>query len=168
MLITGPCSRAASPRRWDGCPGRLLAFSVPPRRFACELNTCDEFRRNLREIFGVWYSQTMRRVKLKSDRYRSARGGSAQLLTISCSSCRSFVLLYQKDGPGQLLRCYLNRIFEPERLARLQYANIRKSSNLKPLVCENCGQLLATGMKHTDNRLAYRLVPGAVVKSVVK
>ena len=116
----------------------------------------------------MWYSQTMRRVKLKSDRYRSARGGSAQLLTISCSSCRSFVLLYQKDGPGQLLRCYLNRIFEPERLARLQHANIRKSSNLKPLVCENCGQLLATGMKHTDNRLAYRLVPGAVVKSVVK
>ena len=122
----------------------------------------------LAESLQYLYTQIMQKVKLKSDKYRSARGGSAQLLTINCSSCRAFVLLYQKDGPGQLLRCYLNRIFEPECIARLQYEDIRKPGNLKPLMCSKCGQLLGTGMKHTDSRLAYRLVPGATVKSIAK
>ena len=44
------------------------------------------------------------RFTLKSDKYRKARGGTAHFLNIYCVRCNAFVLLYQKDGPGQVLR----------------------------------------------------------------
>lgn len=106
----------------------------------------------------------MKKIKLKSDRYRAARGGSAKLLSLRCSSCDSFILLYQKDGPGQLLRCYINRIFAPKHLAELQFQEIKSPSSMSALKCQGCQKLLATGMRHKDGRLAYRLIPGAVKK----
>jgi guanylate kinase len=54
-----------------------------------------------------------KKCKLKNDRYRNSRGGRAALLEILCGRCRQKVVLYQKDGTGQLYRLYVNRIFAP-------------------------------------------------------
>ena len=99
-------------------------------------------------------------IKFKKDHYRRVRGGSTQLFDIICSKCGNRVILYQKDGPGQLLRCYINRIFAPEELAQLQY-NTSLDTNLMPnLVCE-CGNHIGSPMMHKDGRLAFRLVRGS-------
>ena len=47
---------------------------------------------------------------LKNDIYRKARGGYARLLNISCRKCKQLLFVYQKDGPGNLRRLYLDRI----------------------------------------------------------
>lgn len=46
----------------------------------------------------------------KNDQYRNARGGYSRFLNLSCESCGSHVALYQKDGPGELRRMYVDRI----------------------------------------------------------
>ncbi|MFA6193797.1 MAG: hypothetical protein WC726_02980 [Parcubacteria group bacterium] len=52
-------------------------------------------------------------MKLKSDKFRKTRGGYARLLKISCEKCGSSICLYQKDGPGNLRRMYIDRIIDP-------------------------------------------------------
>lgn len=52
-------------------------------------------------------------MKLKSDKYKKARGGSSKLLEISCAQCGEVICDYQKDGPGSLKRMYLDRISNP-------------------------------------------------------
>lgn len=70
--------------------------------------------------------------------------------------------MYQKDGPGQLLRCYLNRIFAPPALERLQHNPVITEPNSMPnLACPNCKALIGTPMRHFDERLAFRLRKGA-------
>ncbi|MBI2459151.1 MAG: hypothetical protein HYV53_01190 [Parcubacteria group bacterium] len=100
----------------------------------------------------------------KKDRYSKARGGNSCFLNIFCSSCKSHVALYQKDGPGALIRMYLDRIFAPSNLADLQYKGGSKK-NLPNLQCKNCHALIGNPMVYElENRLAFRLVPGAFIK----
>jgi ribosomal protein S27E len=106
---------------------------------------------------------------LKQDKYRKVRGGNAKFLDIYCSNCQSHLLLYQKDGPGNLLRLYLNRIFAPEALADLQHKiDGSKISNLHNLTCESCGNSIGIPMVHNDGRVAYRLRIGSFFKRVSK
>lgn len=103
--------------------------------------------------------------KLKNDRYRKVRGGSAELLTLYCAKCSVFVLLYQKDGPGKLIRCYLNRIFAPSSLEALQHdRRFQQPSDVPALKCSHCSNLIGVPMRYDDGRLAYRLVPGSFYK----
>ena len=97
--------------------------------------------------------------KLKNDKYRKARGGEAHLLDIYCVQCNRHLMKYQKDGKGQLMRCYLNRIFHPPALERLQYtvAYLKQMSNL---VCHSCFTVIGTPMVYDDGRLAFRLRKG--------
>jgi len=94
-------------------------------------------------------------LKLKSDKYKKARGGYSRLLDISCAKCGQHLCFYQKDGPGILKRMYLDRIFEP--------------INDSQLICSNCKQLL--GIKYIyekEKRLAFRLFIGGVSKKIIK
>ncbi len=92
-------------------------------------------------------------MKLKKDKYSRARGGTSQLLDISCASCKVHLVTYQKDGPGSLLRMYLDRM-EPT----LPHTN---------LVCV-CGALIATPMVYKpESRLALRMVKGSFAKKKV-
>lgn len=54
----------------------------------------------------------MRQFKFIYDAFTTARGEPA-LLKIFCS-CKQFLMYYQKDGPGPLKRCYLDRILYPK------------------------------------------------------
>jgi len=102
--------------------------------------------------------------KPKKDRYTKARGGSSNFLDLYCTKCDNHLLLYQKDGPGSLLRLYLDRIFEPDELADFQYKNGGKSA-LPNLRCPDCGSLIGTPMVYKpEGRLAFRLQRGSFSK----
>ncbi len=93
---------------------------------------------------------------LKNDAFRAARGGYARLLNIHCRKCKQFLFAYQKDGPGNIRRLYLDRII-----------SLEKSSPI--LKCGNCRELLGTSIiYHKEVRPAYRLYQDAVVKKTRK
>lgn len=105
-------------------------------------------------------------MQVRKDQYFRARGGVARMLNIHCAACKAFVLLYQKDGRGQLLRCYLNRIFAPPDLERLQHdPAIKEPSDLDNLTCSNCKTVIGTPFRYADGRLAFRLRKGTYSKS---
>ena len=105
--------------------------------------------------------------QLKRDRYRHDRGGKVRLLDVSCNSCGSKVLVYQKDGEGQLRRCYLNRIFDPPEYESLQRRkDIASLKDLPNLTCPNCETVIGTPMIYSDGRLAFRLRPGFFNKAI--
>jgi len=93
----------------------------------------------------------------KSDKYRKKRGGYSRLLQISCQKCGSTVCLYQKDGPGNLRRMYVDRIFENK---------IPLSG--KNLVCPK-GDLIGIKMIYKkEKRPAFRLFIDSIKKKIVK
>lgn len=96
-------------------------------------------------------------IEFKKDKYKRARGGYSRLLKISCSKCGTLLCHYQKDGPGDLKRMYVDRISDVKFVAG------------KQLVCHKCKQVV--GVKYVyekENRPAYRLFVGAVAKKITK
>lgn len=103
---------------------------------------------------------------LKRDKFKSARGGYSRLLDVCCRKCGELVIVYQKDGPGNLRRLYLDRIFSPNNLVNLQKVNIKAVPMLK---CGHCGELLGTPYIYPkENRPAFRLYQDAVIKRLHK
>ncbi|KKR19947.1 MAG: hypothetical protein UT51_C0012G0006 [Candidatus Nomurabacteria bacterium GW2011_GWC2_39_41] len=106
---------------------------------------------------------------MKKDMYRRARGGMARMFDIYCANCGAWVLKYQKDGIGHLLRCYLNRIFGPPELAALQSnLAIKEPKDMTNLMCPSCSTVIGTPMRHIDGRLAFRLMKGKYSKKIRK
>jgi len=102
----------------------------------------------------------------KKDKYKSARGGHSRLLNVLCRKCEHIVLVYQKDGPGNLRRLYLDRIFEPVDLVGLQALIIKDVPVLK---CSKCGEVLGTpNIYPKEKRKAFRLYQDAVIKRIRK
>lgn len=98
------------------------------------------------------------KLQLKNDKYRKIRGGHSRLLRISCESCRTFLFLYQKDGPGPLKRAYVDRIIKPEGLGRT-----------KNLTCKSCKKIIgAFYIYEKEKRPAYRLYQDAITKKITK
>jgi hypothetical protein len=87
-------------------------------------------------------------------------------LNVLCEHCGAKILVYQKDGPGPLKRLYLDRIFAPENLTNFQKLPIRKVPNL---ICLKCKTVLAIPYIYKkEQRNAYRLFVGAVIKQITK
>lgn len=106
-----------------------------------------------------------KKYKAKKDQYTKARGGYSTLLSISCNKCRQEVLLYQKDGPGQLLRMYLDKIMAPKDLVS-KVSKYKTKSRMTDLACPSCKRVLAAPVLYEkEKRLAYRLFVGAIRKS---
>jgi len=105
---------------------------------------------------------------MKKDKYFRERGGTAKIINVSCASCGKLIFVYQKDGPGWLKRCYLNRIIEPKEFAQIQKdKSIREPNDFSNLKC-NCGNILGSPMKHKDGRLAFHLIRGKFKRSIHK
>ncbi len=103
-------------------------------------------------------------AKLKRDKYRTVRGGYSRLLNIHCRKCQAVVAAYQKDGPGNLRRLYLDRIFAPSSLIALQNKPVKKIGLLR---CTKCSEILGTPYTYPkEGRKAFRLYQDAVVKRV--
>jgi hypothetical protein len=93
----------------------------------------------------------------KNDKYKKARGGYSRLLDISCQKCNEHICQYQKDGPGNLRRMYMDRIIDPE-----------VSISKKDLSCSE-GHLLGVKIIYEkENRLAFRLFVDSVKKKIIK
>jgi len=95
-------------------------------------------------------------MKIKKDKYLRERGGTAKIINVSCAKCDSLIFIYQKDGPGWLKRCYLNRIISP------------KQENYKDKLICKCGELIGSIIKHKDGRLAYGLIRGKFKRTIHK
>lgn len=103
---------------------------------------------------------------LKKDKYKAARGGYSRLLNICCRKCESIVVVYQKDGPGNLRRLYLDRIFDPAELVGLQALNIKDIPALK---CKKCSEVLGTPYIYIkEKRKAFRLYQNSAIKRLRK
>ncbi len=87
----------------------------------------------------------------RRDAWRKNRGNYSRLIDVLCRKCSHLVAVYQKDGPGNLRRMYLDRIFMPK--------NFNKVSVLK---CGSCN------VYEKENRKAFRLYQDAVIKKIRK
>ncbi len=86
-------------------------------------------------------------------------------LDILCGQCGKFIVRYRKEGSGQLIRIYLDKILEPKSLAGLK--SIGSKSNLPALVCPECNNSVGHPMEHEGSRLAYRMIKGSFKKSAI-
>lgn len=75
------------------------------------------------------------------DQYTEARG-APNMLEITCRKCNAWVMDYQKDGVGNLLRCYADRIYHPSALREKIFTQ-KTVRHAHPLLCGNCQTLLA-------------------------
>lgn len=106
------------------------------------------------------------KLKLKKDKYKSARGGYSRFLKLFCRKCDRHLLTYQKDGPGDLLRLYMDRIFYPENLVGLQKTNLREVEVLK---CKSCEEIIGVPYVYMkEKRKSFRLFQGTVAKKIQK
>jgi hypothetical protein len=97
-------------------------------------------------------------MKIKRDMYFRKREKTAKIINVSCAKCNSLIFTYQKDGPGWLKRCYLNRIISPEKYSKLQSdPKIKSQKDLGNLTCE-CGEVIGSPMVHKDGRIAFHLI----------
>ena len=102
----------------------------------------------------------------KRDKYKSARGGYSRMLTLHCRKCDTVFAEYQKDGPGNLRRLYMDRIIAPEKLVGLEKKSIK---DVSPVRCPKCGFIV--GMPYIymkENRKAFRVFQDALVKRIKK
>ncbi|MEO6109822.1 MAG: hypothetical protein ABIP50_02335 [Candidatus Saccharimonadales bacterium] len=104
------------------------------------------------------------KFKLAKDRYAKTRGGSSKFLYIACAECDEPAMIYQKDGPGRLLRYYADRIVWPPELVKAQIeVSVDSIKKFGGLACHNCQNSLGTPMVYeSESRPAYRAVPGSV------
>lgn len=99
--------------------------------------------------------------ELKTDKFSRAREGHSEFLDLHCADCKKHVALYQKDGPGDLRRMYLDRIYEPSELAKLRDEH-STHKGMPNLDCPECKKQLGTPMTYEpEDRLAFRVHRGA-------
>ena len=93
----------------------------------------------------------MEKFEFKKDKYSQARGGNSLFLEIFCANCNAKILVYQKDGPGNLLRMYCDRILLPHGLVELLLTKKRKQ-DITNLICKGCGKIIAPCTTRYANR----------------
>lgn len=94
---------------------------------------------------------------LKNDKFRHSRGGKSRLLNLACSQCGAHFCNYQKDGPGDLKRLYLDRMLP---------IGIFSTKEIK---CSTCEKLIGVQMIYEkENRPAIRLIPSSLAKKIAK
>lgn len=98
-------------------------------------------------------------IKFIYDSYQKSRG-TPVLLIITCTNCNCYIMSYQKDGPGPLKRCYLDRIHHPEELKKRQHLEFDKKT-LPKLECPSCQTVIGSPIIYEkESRPAYHLRPG--------
>jgi hypothetical protein len=103
----------------------------------------------------------------KKDSYMKRRG-TPVMLEIFCAGCDGYIMHYQKDGPGPLKRCYLDRIHLPQSLEQRQYDEFNKKASPK-LICEQCEAVIGSPIVYEkENRPAYYMRQGFFAKRIVK
>jgi hypothetical protein len=99
----------------------------------------------------------MKKLDFKNDKYKKVRGGYSRLLGIYCQKCNEHICNYQKDGPGNLRRMYIDRIIDPNILI-----------SRKDLSCSNKHLLGVKIIYDKENRPAFRLFVDSIIKKIIK
>jgi hypothetical protein len=102
--------------------------------------------------------------EFKKDKYKIARGTYSRLLNLHCRVCGNILAIYQKDGPGDLRRLYMDRILYPKKLTNLEKKSLKK---IKVLRCSKCDEDIGTPYVYKkENRKAFKVYQDAIVKKV--
>ena len=102
----------------------------------------------------------MTKNDFKKDIYTKNLGFYYEFLNLYYRKCGTKIAKYQKDGPGDLLRIYIDRILENEEL--LNFAIDKK------MLCPHCQRLLGLGYLYPkEQRPAYILFQNTIVKKPV-
>ena len=99
----------------------------------------------------------MTKVKFKNDKYKKSRGGYSRLLSISCQKCGEHICEYQKDGPGNLRRMYIDRMVDS-----------KVSILRKDLSCSKNHLIGVKIIYEKEKRPAFRLFVDSVTKKIIK
>jgi|TARA_B100001971_G_C17973113_1_gene423436 hypothetical protein len=102
--------------------------------------------------------------EFKKDKYKSARGTHSRLLNLYCRVCENFFAVYQKDGPGNLRRLYMDRIVSPKNLTGLENKSL---DEIKTLRCSKCHEDIATPyIYRKENRKSFKVYQDMIVKKI--
>jgi phage FluMu protein Com len=100
------------------------------------------------------------KFKIKKDQYLKNRKGYSQIYALYCAKCNELLAYYQKDGSGDLLRIYVDRINHSK------YSKDFKED--KKFLCPKCKRLIGLGYIYKkENRPSYRLFQNAIKKKPV-
>lgn len=100
----------------------------------------------------------MQKITFKQDKYSQARSNYSEILVLKCRKCGGFIANYQKDGPGDLLRIYVDRINDNKKI-------VDEFTIDKKLTCPHCQRLLGLGYLYPkEQRPAYILFQNTIVK----
>ena len=101
-------------------------------------------------------------MEIKKDKFKLKRGKYSRIINLHCRICKEKILVYQKDGPGNLRRAYFDRIFEPKKLTNLQNKNLKEIPSLK---CKGCKEVIGTPYIYKkENRKAFKIYQDALIK----
>lgn len=107
-------------------------------------------------------SSGSRSFRIRRDSFYRARGGTAEILRISCSHCQEYVFHYQKDGCGNLYRFYLDRAAD---LGCSEQVTNSFPPDQGHLLCRRCGELIGLRTVYApENRPAWNIKPGSITK----
>ena len=99
----------------------------------------------------------MTKHSFKHDQYFDNRKGYSEFFDLHCSKCGTTFAVYQKDGPGDLMRAYVDRISDNPELLDFEID--------KKLYCKHCGRLMGLGYLYPpEQRPAYNLFQSTVIK----
>lgn len=102
--------------------------------------------------------------ELIQDKFLQLHGGESRKIRLFCTNCGNHLIDYQKDGKGELYRCYLNRILFPQSFFILSQKHTSTTPlDLPDLTCEFCQVRIGFPARHKDGRLCFRLLPGLFV-----
>ena len=93
------------------------------------------------------------------DKHANVRG-QPKMLRLICDRCNKLYGLYQKDGPGPLKRCYLDRFHEHPDMPLLKTA--RTMEDLPTIfTCPHCEEEIGMTMRYCGEVIAGRMTnPG--------
>ncbi|TDG94353.1 hypothetical protein CCPUN_08190 [Cardinium endosymbiont of Culicoides punctatus] len=109
------------------------------------------------DVLALEIHDKIKGLKMIYNTYTKKRG-APKLLNIFCKKCLAYVMTYQKDGPGKLLRCYLDRIRLPLDLQKRQFEYVKRGKNTS-LDCKSCSTIIGTPIIYKpENRPAYHMI----------
>lgn len=108
-------------------------------------------------------------LKKIKDKNCKKKGGQSQVYDISCGKCSELVFVYQKDGKGNIHRCYLDRILAPEALANIEKTTtIKKANDIPNLACPKCDEVIGVPIERNGKRYCFRMRHGYFHKKYTK
>ncbi len=113
-------------------------------------------------------------ISIQRDKYSERREGKSNVYEIACANCDTPLMIYQKDGKGSLIRCYVDRIFAIDNIEGLNKDEDESNpevdlNQINNITCNNCHTLIGTSMIYKpEKRPAFHMIKGAFSRKPYK